>query len=82
MNPPIAPHESLTRYEQFEARVFYNDRSECRSDLPGPYVGDVWGGSFIVYVCDLDTGHGTEHYDSVADHAWSDVVEAPRLVTT
>lgn len=57
---------------------------ECRAEHAGPYVGDIMRGSFVTYVCDKPRGHAypDRHTDSVFDFAWSDAVDALRLVTT
>lgn len=75
MNPLPPPGQSLSRYDVVEHRVFYNDRIECRTDLPGPWQGGPLNGSFIVYVCDLGMDHAGYHVDSVAGVAWSSAID-------
>lgn len=72
--------QSLARYDVIEYRVFYNDRDECRTDLPGPWVGEPLNGSFITYVCDQTSGHDGHHIDSVAGVAWSSCADVRPLV--
>lgn len=54
---------------------------ECGARYAGPYAGDVFGGSFVTYICDRHTGHKYPrgHTDSTCGFTWSDDVDAPAL---
>lgn len=64
---------------EIEYRVFHNDNMECWEPLPGPWVGGLFDGSFIGYVCDQDTGHDGYHIDSVEGVAWSSSIDVHSL---